>query len=245
MYQVSRMKILERAKKFEKEILFAIFLLGIVAIFSTFLASFGLGESGYNFLGKTKKVTLSPDAPVTQTFTAHENNLSQVRFVMGNVNLQNDDRIEFRLMTDGCLNTIATSDFHGKPSEQGAYTVFAFPSLTDSLYQYYCLAVTYFSNEDRKGEKPYLSATDVPNPIFSDRTLTDTNKNKVYPGRTLFLRPAYTSGSLTGDFSRLVERLSQYKPAFLKGWSIVALFTILVVGSIALAYRIVFTREKD
>ncbi len=237
------MKILEITKKYEKQILFTVFLFGIVGIFWTFLSSFGLGESSYNFLGKTKKVTLSPGAPVTQTFTAQENNLYQVRVVMGNVNLQDDDRIEFRLMNEGCLDTIATRDFHGKPSEQGVYTVFEFPSLTDSLYQYYCLAVTYFSNENRKGEKPYLSATDVPNPIFSDRTLTDTSKNKVYPGRTLFLRPAYTDGSLLGDLSRLVERLSQYKPGFLKGWTIVALFTILIIGSIILAYHIVFTKN--
>jgi hypothetical protein len=136
------MKILEMTKKYEKEILFAIFLFGIVAIFWTFLSSFGLGESGYNFLGKTKKVTLSPGAPVTQTFTAHENNLHQVRVVMGKVNIQNDDYIEFRLMNEDCGQTIATSDFHRKPSEQGAYTVFSFPPLADSQNKRYCFAAT-------------------------------------------------------------------------------------------------------
>ena len=238
-------KITEFIKIYQTKILFALFLLGIVGIFWTFLASFGLGESGYNFLGKTKKVTLSPGAPVTQTFTAHENNLSQVRFVMGNVVLQNNDFLEFRLLDEACSDTIAVKKFGTKPNEQGTYTIFAFTPVVNSKERTYCFSATYFSDEDRKGEKPYLSATDVSDPVFSDRTLTDTNKNKVYPSQTLFLRPAYTSGSLSGDLSSLVNRLSQYKPEFLKGWSIVILFTILVVGSIALAYRVVFTREKD
>lgn len=239
------MKIPEITKKYEKEILFTVFLIGVVAIFWTFLASFGLGESGYNFLNKTKKVTLSPGAPVTQTFTAHENNLSQVRFVMGNVILENNDFLEFRLLNETCSDTIAVKKYDTKPNEQGAYTVFAFPAIPDSLEKTYCFSATYLSDENRKGEKPYLSATDVPDPIFSDRTLTDTNKNRVYPSQTLFLRPAYTSGSLSDDLSHLIDRLSQYKPVFLKGWSIIVLFTVLIIGSIALTHRLVFTREKE
>ncbi|MFZ3031837.1 MAG: hypothetical protein WA082_02270 [Candidatus Moraniibacteriota bacterium] len=238
-------KITEFTKKYEKGILFTVFLFGIVSIFWTFLASFGLGESGYNFLGKTKKVTLAPGAPVTQTFTAHENNLSQVRFVMGNVVLQNNDFLEFRLLDEACSGTIAVKKFDTKPNEQGAYTIFAFTPVVNSKERTYCFSATYFSDEDRKGDKPYLSATTVPELIFSDRTLTDTNKNKVYPSQTLFLRPAYTSGSLLGDLSNLVNRLSQYKPEFLKGWSIAVLFMILVIGSIALGYHLMFTREKE
>lgn len=225
--------------------LFTLFLLGVIAIFGTFLASFDLGESGYNFLGKTKKVTLSPGAPVTQTFIAHENGLSQVRFVMGNVHLSGNDSLEFRLMDEACQNTLAADTFYRRPQKQGTYTVFSFPELPDSQGKPYCFAAMYFSDESRKGEKPYLSAMDTPDPTFADRTLTDTNKNKVYPSQTLFLRPAYTSGTLTGDLWNLIERLSQYKPGFLKGWSIAILFTILIIGSIALAYRLVFTREKE
>lgn len=238
-------KIIELIEKHQAKILFSLFLLGIVGIFWTFLASFGLGESGYNFLGKTKKVTLAPDAPITQTFTAHENNLSQVRFVMGNVDMKNNDFLEFRLMDEACRDTVVVKKFDTKPNEQSAYTVFAFAPIINSKEKAYCFFALYTSDENRKGEKPYLAATDVSDPIFSDRTLTDTNKNKVYLSQTLFLRPVYTSGTLTSDLWSLVERLSQYKPEFLKGWSSVVLFTILVIGSIALAYRLVFTQEKE
>lgn len=236
-------KNIELIKKNHKGILFLIFLLGMIGIFLTFLTSFGLGESGYNFLGKTKKITLSPGSPVTQTFVAKESNLHQIRVVLGRSDIKLGEHIEFRLLDEDCQNTLASDIYSHKPPMQGAYTVFSFPAIVESTSKKYCFSATYFSDENRKGEKPYLSATDVPDSVFADRTLIDTSKNKVYPGQTLFLRPAYTSGSLSGDLSRLVDRLSQYKPAFLKSWSIITLFTILIIGSTTLAYYLVFTNK--
>lgn len=233
------MKILEITEKYEKEILFTVFLLGIVAIFWTFLSSFGLGESGYNFLGKTKKLTLSPGSPVTQTFTAYENNLSQIRFVMGNVHIQDDDHLEFRLMDETCQNTLASEKFYRKPDEQGAYTIFAFPAIPNSQGKSYCFVATYLSDQNRKGEKPYLSAIDEPDPVFSGRILTDTNKGKIYASQTLFLRPVYTSGSLVSDLWQLIERLSQYKPAFLKGLTLQILLVTVVTGTLFLGIVII------
>lgn len=222
-----------------KVILIMIFLLGIVGIFWTFLSDFGIGESGYNFLGKTKKVTLSPGMPVSQTFTAHENGLHQVRVVLGNASIRRGEHIGFQLMDEACATEIASVNFSGEPGKQGAYTVFPFEAISDSMGKRYCFVATYFSDENHKGDKPYLSATDDPDPAFSDRTLVDSNKGKTYESHSLFLRPAYTGGSLRADLGTLLDRLSQYKSGFLKGWPIAAIFTILVIGSIALGIRII------
>lgn len=222
-------------------ILGTFFLLGMIAVFWIFLSDFGLGESGYNFLGKTKNISLST-TPVTQTFTAREDNLYQIRIVLGNADIRRGESIEFRLMDETCQKVIATKKFTTEPTEQGTYTVFPFSPLAHSKNTPYCFAATYSSDENRKNT-PYLSAMDVPDSNFSDRTLTDQRKNKVYQGQTLFLRPAYTTGSLSGDLWNLVGRLSQYKPAFLKGWSIVILFGVFLAGSITLAVSLVFTRK--
>lgn len=203
-------------RKYEIRILSAVFLMGIIGILWTFFAGFGLAESEYNFLGKTKKITLSPGAPVTQTFSANRNNLTQIRFVLGKADIDRDERFEFRLMDEACRETLAMETLNSKPRSQGAYTIFAFPALADSENKRYCFSVAYFSDENRKGDKPYLSATDNPDSVFSDRILTDTNKNKVYPSQTLFLRPAYTEGSLPNDLLDFTERLTQYKPEFIK-----------------------------
>lgn len=219
--------------------LLVFFTLGVVGIFWTFLADFGIGESGYNFLGKTKKVTLSHGMPVSQTFTAHENGLHQVRVVLGNASIRRGEHIGFQLMDESCTAEIASTDFSEEPRKQGAYTVFPFPTIPDSEGKRYCFVATYFSDENRKGDKPYLSATDVPDPVFADRTLTDSNKGKTYESHSLFLRPAYTEGSLRADLGTLLDRLSQYKPGFLKGWPIAVLFSIVVIGSVALGIRII------
>lgn len=210
-------KIVELIKKYEREILFSVFLLGLVGIFLTFLVDFGLGESGYNFVGKTKKITLSPGRPITQTFTAHAPGLHQLRVVLGKSDIRWNESIEFQLMDEACTEAIATTIFTREPRQQGAYTVFSFPPQLASEGRRYCFAATYHAAEDRKGEKPYLSAIDEPEEVFADRTLTDSNKNKIYPSQTLFLRPAYTTGSLRDDIRQLEDRLSQSKPAFVKG----------------------------
>lgn len=236
------MKILEITKKYEKEILFVIFLLGLAGIFWTFLANFGLGESGYNFLGKTKRISLS-EAPVTQTFTAHENNLHQIHVVLGNADIRSDESLVFRLMDETCRTIIASARFSTEPNQQGIYTLFSFPPIADSENQRYCFSATY-SSDKKRDNTPYLSATDHPDAAFSDRTLTEIRKNKTYEHQTLFLRPVYTTGSLLGNLWALVERLSQYKPDFFKDWSIVTLFGIFLAGTIALAYYLVFVPKN-
>lgn len=223
------------------------FFTGVVGIFGTFLTNFGLGESGYNFLGKTKKVTLAPGMPVLQTFTAKENNLSQIRFDLRNVNLASGDHIDLTLMDGTCTQILTTTAFTKKPHTQGAYTVFSFPPIPTSRDTRYCFSATYFSDTNRKGEKPYLAATDIPDPVFADRTLTDSNKGKTYAGQTLFLRPAYTSGSLSEDLKGLEYRLSQYKPAFFKGIMLPLAFLLVLLSTI-LAYSLsdsILRKDKD
>lgn len=213
------------------------FIAGLMGIFGTFLTHFGLGESDYNFLGKTKKVTLAPGMPVFQTFTAKENDLYQIRFVLGNVNLRRGEHIDLTLMDSACTQIITTGEFNTEPTMQGAYSVFSFPPIPTSRDTRYCFSVTFFSDISKKGERPYLSATDIPDPVFSDRTLTDSNKGKTYESQTLFLRPAYTSGSIWGDLRVLENRLSQYKPAFFKGVMLPLAF-LLVILSTFLVYMI-------
>ncbi len=224
------MKIPAVTKKYETMILTTAFLIGLAVIFGTFFADFGLGESGYNFIGKTKKITLSPGEPVTQTFTAHDNGLYQLRIVLGNTDLQQDESIALRLLDGACRETIAT-DFRRESRKQGAYTVFSFPVLSDSRDKQYCFSATYDSPENRKGDKPYLSAIDEPDIAFADRTLTDSGKGRTYPSQSLFLRPAYTQGNTLDDIWELENRLSQYKPAFVKG-SMLALGTFSVLFSL-------------
>ncbi|MBP6889590.1 MAG: hypothetical protein KBC83_04225 [Candidatus Moranbacteria bacterium] len=232
-------KTLTYIRKYKKWILCLVFLLTIASIFWTFLTNFGLGESEYNFLGKTKKITLSSGTPITQTFTTKKNGFHQIRVVLGRANIKPGEQIEFRLMDEVCQETLAMKIFHSEPPSQGSYTLFPFPVIIHSENQHYCFSTTYFSDEDRHGEKPYLSATDVPQPVFFDRTLTDTNKNKVYYGQTLFLRPAYTSGHSSGDLWTLVERLSQYKPEFLKDSVFLAISTIFLFVTIVLGIRLI------
>ncbi len=191
-----------------------------------------LPESSYNFLGKTKKITLAPGSPVTQTFTTQDNNLNQIRFIINNLHLQKNDSLINRLLDSECKNEIRKKIFTQTPPEQSAYSIFSFEPISDSQGKQFCFEVTFQTKSEKRSGWPTLSATTEPSKVFSDRQLTDTNKGEVYSQQTLFLRPAYTSDSILGNLWKLTERLSQYKPAMFKGWGLIFLVGTFVLGTI-------------
>ena len=226
-------------KKFEQhrsKILFTLFLFGCAWITVHFLSIFAIPESEYNFLGTTKTVSLAPGKPVMQYFTARQNNLNQIRVVTGKWNnIQHDEFVLFELADANCETAIASKKMTQSVQKQGAYTIFSFPIIPHSAGKKFCFRATFVANEPRTKGKPALAATNNPDPKLNDRILVDTNKNKICEGQTLKLRPAYTNGSLLSNLHELLGRISQYKPALLKGWPIGTIFLLVIFGSVALA----------
>lgn len=223
-------------------------LFGFIAILALFcfyfLKNLAIPESQYNFLNKTKKITLHSGKPVTQTFTALENHLAQIRFAVDNLSFPREASLELTLLDATCSQTLHQQVLTSAPSRQGAYTLFSFSPIADSAGHSYCFRVLYTNHREKKGEKPALLATDEPYQYFNDRILTDQFNEKSYPGQTLFLRPAYSSGSLIKDLAELENRLSQYKPGYAKGW-ILTIGLIFLLGSIGLGSFIISLSESS
>jgi hypothetical protein len=226
-------------------ILALIFVTGLILIIGIFFINFGLQESSYNFLGKTKKITLDVGLPVTQTFTSRRNGMNQIRIPIGNSSLHLQESILFELLDENCATPLAASRFYAWSADWHGYYAFAFPAIPESRDKSYCFRATFSSDKNLKGEKPTIAATQDPEERFSDRVLTDANKNKRYPGQTLFLRPAYTTGTVSGDISVFIDRMSQYKPWFFKGYFLVTWGILSIGGAILLAGLLVFRKPDD
>lgn len=222
----------------------AIFIVGFSMIICIFIDNFGLQESGYNFLGKTKKITLDVNRPVTQTFLAKKDGLNQVRVTIGNSNIQKNERILFELKDASCAYMIASETLDTRTTDLNNYYPFKFPAIQDSLGKMYCFKATFYSDTDRRGDKPYFSATQDPDPIFSDRIITDANKEKSYPSQTIFLRPAYTTGSIASDIDIFTNRFSpQYKPWFFKSGWLIAISAAFLLSTLALFWYLIKLRN--
>lgn len=219
----------------------ALFIVGLLWIFGSFFANLSFPDSSYNFLGATNKVKLDPGKPVTQIFTAKENNLDQVKVVLENTGLRTGEKIDFELMDATCEKMLAQNIYHFYNFSPFIYYRLTFPAIPDSAGQTYCFKVTYFSPFDRGSDRPYLGASEGEQ--FAGWSYTNEGNNRTYENRTLQMRPSYSAGNFLGDLSRLSDRISQYKPEFLKGSALTLIFCAFIVGTISLLWLLVFRKE--
>lgn len=219
-----------------------ILIVGLLWIFGSFFAHLSFPDSSYNFLGTTNKVKLDSGKPVTQTFEAKEGNLNQIKIVVGNADLWLTEEIVFELADASCETTIARDTMTMFTPESHIYYHFNFPTLPDSAGQTYCFKATYFSRFDRGSDRPYLGAS--AGDQFSGWSYTNEGNNRTYENRTLQMRPGYSAGGFLGDLGQLNDRISQYKPEFLKGSALTLIFCAFIVGTISLLWLLVFKREE-
>lgn len=223
--------------------LLVIFVAGLVWISGAFFANLSFPDSSYNFLGETKKAKLDPGKPVTQTFRAEENNLNQVKIMVGNTGLWPTERIVLELADVSCDTVLATETIDFLMPDPHIYYHFNFPAIPDSQGATYCLRTTYFSGWDRGDKRPYLSASEGES--FVDWSYTNEGNHRTYENRTLQLRPAYGTENFSGDMERLLDRLSQDKPWFLREAALVTLFGVFLAGTFVLVFVILWSKERD
>lgn len=237
------MKIIEFIEEQKRKILVTLFVSWLIWIFGSFFANLSFPDSSYTFPGRTHQVKLDPEKPVTQTFIAKENNLNQIKIVLGNSDLEFREKIVFELADATCEKILAQSTYHSYDLSPSTYYHFTFPPLTHSFGQTYCFKTTYYSLVNRKGDRPYLGASKGEQ--FLGWSYTNIGSYLIYENRTLQMRPAYGTGSFLGDLGQLNNRLSQYKPEFLKGTSLTLIFSLFFIGTLGLVYLLVFKKEEE
>ncbi len=216
------------------------FLIGLWCISISFASNLAFPDSDYNFLGKKDRERLTINKPISQIFVAEENGLSEIKYHIGNLNLWPGEALRFELRDATCTQTITADSRTSLRLRPSIYTRFHFPRIANSQGQSYCTYITYTSPYDRKSsEAPYIHTSE-----FSDRSYTLVAKNKLHENETLQMRPAYSSGNFFSDLWRLIERMSQYKPDFIKGLPLLILMTSVFLGSVTLCLWIVLAKEK-
>lgn len=214
--------------------------IGVVLIFSGLFSRLSFPDSSYNFLGKDKRVELEPGKNVTQTFVARRDGLDRIKIMIGDLDtLGYRDSVSLALAERDCETLIATATITMLAPEPKIYSSFDFNRIEHSAGQTYCLKISYTAAE-RPKKRPYLAASEGTS--FTDTAYFDEAKSRTYAGRSLQMRPSYSHASSWDNLRELEQRLSQYKPAFMKG-SVLALGLASALGSIALVWILI--RIKD
>ncbi len=195
-----------------------ILLIGTAAVgLFAFMNQLHFPDSSKNFLGDTKRAELSANGPITQAFLANQDNLEGFQIFMGDTELGLGERIDFALLDASC-NTVLYRSSRTMFSLPATRDIrFTFPTLPRSLDTAYCLSIEYRPGLAKRKDRPYIRVTE--DEQSKDSSYTDHGKGKAYPGRTLQIRPFYApqEGSIANRVEAIENRLSQYKPAFIKG----------------------------
>lgn len=215
-------------------ILLAVFLAALVGMLVDFFAGLSFPDSYYNFLGTDKKVELKNGKPVWETFQADRDGMDRIK-----VRINNPpgfrEKVLLELADESCEHVIA-ADTVASLSPVGIYYRFDFPRIADSQGKKYCFRATFASPRDAK-DGPGLYASEGAD--FPTDGYWNSARDKFYPGWSLQIRPAYANERFSGDIQELVDRLSQYKPEFLKGFAFQLLAVLFVVGTAVFVVLIV------
>jgi len=116
------------------------------------------------------------------------------------------------------------------------YEKFKFKTIRDSKNKTYCLKFTYIPFGKEQDKKAYISSYSA-----EGYSYINTGKSiEEQKNRTLKLKPAYENDSTWQNFSELSDRMSQYKPDYLKGIYLKTLFTLSFIIIILLVVVIIF-----
>lgn len=214
-----------------KYVLLAIFIFFLFVVFSQFYSILSFPDMSWN-LDKDEKIDMKPEKPVIQKFIARQDNLSRIEILFGNSKISPGANIKMQLLDENCSNVIRSKNLEVKSLDSDAAYEFKFSTIKDSKDKTYCLNLN-FTPKENKGKK-YARIFTVPNTSPENVYFFDFTKDQEIKNRSLAIRPAYKTESVWKDMEKLNQRMSQYKPWFLKHYYLYAIAFGFLILSIAL-----------
>ncbi len=175
-------------------------------------------------LDKGERITLTSGITLTQPFTSSRDHLRQIEILFGKFTLQGEDQLTLELRDRSCATPLAQTKLSKRSFDSEHTYAFIFDPIKHSQNQTFCLAVRFDSERPIEKSKAPRLFTDqrAQAPSYS---LIDTDV--VTPGQLpAAIRPGYSHASLLATLNELVDRISQYKPGFLKD-GVVATLAVL------------------
>ena len=189
-------------------------------------------------LEKGEKIKME-EAGAVQTFIASRNGLSGVNVLFGGSSIKEGGTLSLSLLDETCAKTLREEKRFITTLNADNSTDFSFSRIPDSAGKTFCFKTNF---DPEKGSKKAAIFT-IPNTLPDEKRVLSIN-GEARPGESLALRPVYRNGGFFADLVELNQRISQYKPWFLKG-AFLATIVILSIGlSFAFLFLAVFSKES-
>lgn len=188
-------------------------------------------------LDKGDIVKIFPGQTLSQKFTASRDNLKSIQFLLRTPGLKDGDTIIIKLADVTCTNTLREGELTRPFLNTDDMYVFAFPRITDSKGETYCLLLSYRTSSTSNKYLRFFT-THESNPSL---LLMNSATNEPLNGESLSLRTVYRNNHWWEDLHELNQRISQYKPWFLKDFYIGTVTVLFVVLSVVLIATLIYS----
>ena len=165
---------------------------------------------------------------VVQKFTASRNGLARIEILFGNSDVSPGGRFTFKLLEEDCQKSVRETDLDITSLNSDNTTDFIFSKINDSKDKTYCLAISYAQKKGGKKAEIFIADNTLP-----EKKYFSVNGEEM-AGKSLPMRPAYKNANLFQDIEELNQRISQYKPWFLKHYYLYVIVFGFLILSIAL-----------
>lgn len=174
---------------------------------------------------KGEPVKILPGETITQTFKPKSGTLTKLEFLVRNPEPKPSDRVTVTVADKTCETTLRETTLKPGYLDSDNLFVARFEPLPTASSEPLCAILTFDKKKYQSEFLRFFTHESTP-ASFLDLTLAGISQ----PGQSLALRPVYTYPTLSQNLSQLNDRISQYKPWFLKD-GFLTFITLVFIGS--------------
>lgn len=202
-------------KNTSKKIILAFLAIFLIAIFWRFLNLLSFHDSAI-LLKKGATVKLRPQESLNQKFFANRKGLTKIEVLLRSpgIKYENGDRMKMEILDSTCAKTLREGFLTDTFLNTENLYEFRFDRIENSKNQEFCLKATFQNQKENAKAIQFFTMGETENQPFS-------------------IRPVYKNSHIFQDLNELNQRMSQYKPWFLKSyflWFIMLGFLILLTA---------------
>jgi len=171
---------------------------------------------------------------LNQKFTSSRDGLSKIHLALKSIDIEEGDKVMMEIADESCNEILRRGLLLQTPYSSENLYEFIFDRIPDSAEKTYCLKATVL--ETKENVEPIIFfTTGTVHYEFKAQNQSTGKETTTH----LSMRPGYTNESLLQNLSEINQRISQYKPWFLKQHSITALFLLTLITSFSLLVVII------
>ena len=224
-----------------KNILLALLGISIVLISFRLFAIMSFPDA--HTLDRDEVQKILPGQTFSQKFIADRDNLETIQFLLRTPGLKGGDTVTVKVADETCSDTLREGLLERPFLNTDNVYIFTFPRLSDSKGKKYCILLSF---QDTKNKSKFLQFFTISQENI-DLLLMDSANDQLVNGQSLSLRTVYRNDHWWQDLGELNDRISQYKPWFLKDFFIGTIGILFITLSITLIAVLISmrTEKKD